>query len=368
MNIIPFSPNSFSEKDYRLIVKDKNRIINIDKLGLGTKYQFVDSGSSGIYNLLKSFDLPINSNIGIPALICNSVSKSIKKAGHIPYYLDINYDYQLSFNEVAFKKANIKVLILPHLYGALHPFTREIDLWCKANNVLLISDSAQSFGLRIEHDPVIEIGNGGIYSFGVGKSSTCAGGAVVYGLNKRIIYSNNHLITLLHFLKSRLILKSRILINGKMKWGKTSFIFTYLIMKIAKKSYDVNYLQFNSLNHFLWIKEVVFKEREVRWNILYNNLKRDKFIVPKPYIDCSKYKFVFSLDMENSEINKFLRYLRKKGIIARHCPHTNCAELKKYELPIYFTFVNKIIELSTECTIPIENFYEAAKIMNLYFE
>ncbi|HCY74461.1 MAG TPA: hypothetical protein DHV28_00940 [Ignavibacteriales bacterium] len=88
--LIQYFPNPFSMADYNSIISDENEDFDLFKLGFNTKYQFVESATHGIYLLLSSFNLQPGSKVGLPPLICNSVTLAILKAGFKPYYFDIN--------------------------------------------------------------------------------------------------------------------------------------------------------------------------------------------------------------------------------------------------------------------------------------
>ncbi|MDR3628034.1 MAG: DegT/DnrJ/EryC1/StrS family aminotransferase [Ignavibacteriaceae bacterium] len=368
MSIIPFFPNPFSNQDYKAILADENRELNPAKLGFGFKYHFINSGSNGISLLLKSFNLPKKAKVGLPPLISNSVLLAILKAGFQPYFFDISKEFQLTFHKSLFEKSRIKALVLPHMYGSANPFSEEIISWCKENSVYLINDTAQSFGLEHNGMPLIETGDGGIYSFGFGKSSACAGGALIYGLEK-INYNNNAFVKLLLQKMSEDCLKERVAgfdIPCNYSIGKK---INYAFLRLISRGiYDVNYLQFNSIKHFLSIKDKINTKRNTNWQILNNELNKEIFIIPKYYHNTQKYKYVFHLELPDKAIQQFIRILGMTGININHCAQSYLTEKFRNILPNYFRLKNKLCEISTEASIPSRNFYHAARIMNNYFE
>jgi hypothetical protein len=318
--------------------------------------------------LLKSFNLPPKAKVGLPPLISNSVLLAILKAGFKPYFFDISKEFQLTFNKSLFEKSKIKALILPHMYGSANPYTEEIINWCKGNSVYLINDTAQSFGLEHNGRPMIEMGDGGIYSFGFGKSSTCAGGALVYGLEK-INYNNNAFVKILLQRMSEEFLKERIagfdIPCNYSLYKKFNYAFVRLI---SRGAYDVNYLQFNSIKHFLNIKDKVNLKRDSNWQILNDELNKEIFKIPKYYCDTQKYKYVFHLELPDKGIQQFIRILGMMGVNINHCAQSYLTEKFRNILPNYFRLKNKLCEVSTEASIPKRNFFHAASIMNTYFE
>jgi dTDP-4-amino-4,6-dideoxygalactose transaminase len=146
------------------------------------------SGTKAIQLLLKSFsnDGEKQLIIGVPAFICNDVFYAIKEEGHQALLLDINLgSFFLDEKDVYRKKMD--ALILPHIYGVMHPKAQEIMTYCEKNGIFLMHDAAQSYGLRLNGKPIEQCSNGGIISFGAGKSLTAASGAIVYGVSDTIV-------------------------------------------------------------------------------------------------------------------------------------------------------------------------------------
>lgn len=367
--LIPYFPNSFSLSDYNSIIKDKNKEFNLINLGFNKKYQFVNSASQGIYLLLKSFNLEPGTKVGLPPLVCNTVTTAIIKAGFTPYYFDINKDYVLNYDEHIFCKSEIKALILPHLYGALHPDSEKIINWCKNNKVLLILDSAQSFGLEYKGLPVIEIGEGGVYSFGFGKSSTCAGGAIVYNLNRSIIYAKNPFYNLINYTLSKNKLASRIFGLNKYRKNYLFNIFnSYLSNLTSNQILGISSIQFNSLKKYLNIIDEIQIKRNNNYSVLKNNLNPKYFIVPESYANSLKFKYTFTLNMDVRIIPDYILTMQNEGIEIHKCSRTDSIHTDGKRLPYYNKLKNNLFELSTESSIPEENFYKAADIMNSYLK
>jgi hypothetical protein len=367
MDIIPFFPNPFTYQDYKIIKADENRKLDPDFLGFNDRYNFINSGRKGILLLLESFHLRKNSRVGLPPLICNSVAETVRDAGLNPYFLDISNEFQLEFDEIKFNTAKIKALILPHLYGTIHPGTEEITEWCRQKSVYLINDTAQSFKIEFKGSPLIECGNGGVYSFGPGKSSTCAGGAMVYGVNK-IKYTAKKFKdnVLLH--KSERLLRERIAglnstPNNHVN-NKAGEMFSRLI---STGIGNINYLQFNSIKQYLKIESDVCLKRSKNWQILYDELDPDIFTVPEYYKNSQKFKFVFYLNLPDKAVQKFKNTLKTFKINVSNCARCNVPSGLRGALPNYFRLRNKLCEISTEASIPGKNFLAAARIMNNYF-
>ena len=367
--IIPYFPNPFSLSDYNSIISDTNKELDLINLGFNSNYKFVNSASQGIYLLLKSFNLAPGSKVGLPPLVCNTVTTAIIQAGFTPNYFDINNNYVLNFDEQIFSKSGIKALILPNMYGALHPDTEKIINWCKNNQMLLILDTAQSFGLEYHGLPLIEFGDGGVYSFGFGKSSTCAGGAIVYNLNNSISYLDNPFINLINVTLSKHKLASR---TFGLNTYRNNYLFNMLNSYFPKftsnKILSISRIQFNSLKRYLLNRDEIQIKRGKNYSILKNNLKSEYFIVPESYTNSQKFKYTFTLNMDERIIPDYISTMRNKGIEIHKCSRTDSMHTDGKKLPYYNKLKNNLLELSTESSIPEENFYKAADIMNSYFK
>jgi len=131
----------------------------------------VSSGEEAIRILIRAQSFEKGSKIALPAFVCGSVTRAIVAEGHVPIYLDIKTtgtfltDYSFQFLDAEKPVA----LVLVHLYGFLHCDNRAIENYCIANNIYLIQDLAQSYGLDEDLlNPIFPR----VYSFGPGKSST----------------------------------------------------------------------------------------------------------------------------------------------------------------------------------------------------
>jgi dTDP-4-amino-4,6-dideoxygalactose transaminase len=366
--LIPYFPNPFSLKDYNSILTDKNTELNLQNLGFSSKYQFVNKAGQGIYLLLKSFNLEQASKVGLPPLVCNSVTDAVLKAGFTPFYFDINNDFIFNYDEETLKQSGICVLILPQLYGALHPQTEEIISWCKRNQVFLISDTAQSFGLKFNGLPAIELGDGGIYSFGYGKASTCAGGAMVYNLHTRIKHLSNAFVNSIYNMLSKNKLAVRTYgINIVKKDYLMNKLNSYISNLTYSQVFGISRIQFNSIKKFLEKKNEIQSKRNKNYMILKENLNSRYFVVPNSFSESLRFKFPFSLKLDEKKTSNFITAMREKGIEIHNCSQTAHVHTYDKKLYNYNKLKNKLFELSTESSIPEENFYKASEIMNSYF-
>lgn len=159
-------------------------------LHLPEGFHFVSSGYFALRLLLRSLKIKAHARVALPALICPTVVNAIRAEGMLPLFLDIEPPFFfMIFAPDTLAHLRPDALLLPHLYNVLHPKTGEIMAYCREEGIPLIHDAAQSFGLLWEGKPVIQQDQGGFYSFGPGKATTAATGALVWGIDADIAKS-----------------------------------------------------------------------------------------------------------------------------------------------------------------------------------
>lgn len=369
MSLIPYFPNPFSSVEAEEIFKPKEGETSevLEQLKLTGNYQFVDSGRKAITLLLKSFNFDRGEKVGVPCMICSSVVRAIKNADLTPVFFDIAPDFRFRFEETPLKKANIKCLILPHFFGYLNPDTRLFLEWAKENNVKIIQDTAQSYKLLFEGKPVIECGDGGIYSFGPGKAINAAGGCLVYGLNDTIAVCPNFVIKAWSNFYAKKLLSGRL--NNRKKSNLIGFIdkINSLFVRIVKSPFKVNSIQQKAILKLACRFEDISEERSKRWQLFYDNLNPDGF-KRLPYLENSmKYKYVFYMDESPAGIDQFIKEVESKGINVSHFSYFRIDnKFNNNEITIrnYNKVRHQLLEISCEATISMENTLKAIEILN----
>ncbi|MBF0603858.1 MAG: DegT/DnrJ/EryC1/StrS aminotransferase family protein [Nitrospirae bacterium] len=171
-------------------------LIAQESLVIDPGYAFVISGSVAIRLLLRGVGLQPGDRVAIPALICPSVVWAIRAEGLTPAFMDVDGDgFWMLFDRDHWEKCAFQAILLPHMYGLLHPQTADIMAFAEDRGLPLFHDAAQSHGLLWQGEPLITCNQGGFVSFGAGKSTTAAGGALVHGLPEAMI----HRLQLTHY-------------------------------------------------------------------------------------------------------------------------------------------------------------------------
>ena len=287
---------------------------------------FVSSGYNGLRLLFRSLGLKPGDRVAVPALICPVVIGALNAEGMKPAWVDISRDhFFMVFDQDQFYRARFNAILLPHLYGMLHPQTGAITVFARENYIPLLHDAAQSYGLIWQGKPIIEHDQGGLVSFGAGKATTAASGALVYGIHPRLIASyrlhdyRRWDPRSSHFLRQRMGLKPW---PFSEKWPGFSFQASYLQVKAAR----LVMARWHPIN----------ARRKKNWDFLHEVLG------PEQYGE----------DFQRSAFFKFLRYSDQPlqldpqlEVIPRR---TATRPVKNTGLPNYEAMVGGLYEFSTE--------------------
>lgn len=162
----------------------------------GKKVFFVSKGRYAIIHILKSYGL-LNGKIGISAYMCPSVQRTLEKSGYSVVYYDIDtrdLNPDVYSIENLIKEEKPRAIVVPSMYG--NPANLfEIEALCKAYNVLMIDDAAQSYGAVLEGKTVGSFGDGGFFSFSPGKPTAAHRGGFFWTNHDYVINRTNNLIS-----------------------------------------------------------------------------------------------------------------------------------------------------------------------------
>ncbi len=109
----------------------------------------------------------------------------------IPYFIDSDkksWNLDPNLLEIAIKKSpkKPKALILTHLYGQMADI-QKISQICKAHDIILIEDAAESLGASYKQKQSGSFGDLGVYSFNGNKLLTTSGGGMLISENEKWI-------------------------------------------------------------------------------------------------------------------------------------------------------------------------------------
>lgn len=340
------------------IIKSKSEFKKIEPL---TGFS-IDSGEHAIRILLKSMNFKQGVKVAIPAFVCTSVSKAVMDEGLTPFYLDLKKDgtFITDYDFEIIKRENVSALILVHLYGVLHPDNKIIEEFCLKHHIFLIQDLAQSYGLNVENfNPYFPI----IYSFGPGKSSTAAGGAIIHWEHNSLKKINLPYPSIIQKIKAHLFLISRI-------FGREKNFFESIVQKVLNKFYSHGYeitrmstFQLKAA-HFVMDKfHLVANERLQRWDIIDEACKKNKYLknaMPKT----PNLGFKYIINAYGYQV-PFAKYLQQNNV-PYYCLGNDIEKHINSEMNNFKNFATSFIEISCEASIPLAEIHRVAEIISKF--
>ena len=142
----------------------------------------INSATDALYYSLKCHGIGLTDEVLVSDFSWISSASCIVMAGATPVFCDIDLDsYHMSFEEIKKKTTNkTKAIIYTHLFGNMTE-TKEIELFCKKNDILFIEDAAQSLGSKYKDRYAGSIGDISSFSFNANKViSGISGGGMIF--------------------------------------------------------------------------------------------------------------------------------------------------------------------------------------------
>jgi dTDP-4-amino-4,6-dideoxygalactose transaminase len=147
----------------------------------------LSSGTAAIHMALKAAGVGAGDIVFCPTFTFSATANPIIYANAIPVFIDSDYktwNIDPEALEAAFRKyPDVKAVIVVHLYGLSADMDKIIGL-CKAHNVPLIEDAAESLGTQYKGKHTGTIGDYGIFSFNGNKIITTSGGGMLVSDNE----------------------------------------------------------------------------------------------------------------------------------------------------------------------------------------
>ncbi|MBF0342062.1 MAG: DegT/DnrJ/EryC1/StrS aminotransferase family protein [Magnetococcales bacterium] len=288
---------------------------------------FVASGHHALRLLLRQQALRPGARVALPALICPTVVSAIRAEGLIPDFVDIEPEWQqMAFDADRFARRGFDLILLPHLYGAPHPLTREIRAFAGNQKIPLIHDAAQSFGVALDGTPLVSLDQGGLYSFGPGKATTAATGGLVYGLGEEMARR----FGLDRFPSwdpwAQFFLRQRMGIKVREPWSW-----------LAWRGWNASRIQVRAANLVMSRFAAIEQTRRLHWSRLQAELGPE--LLGSFAERCGYFKFVLKTACPDWHPPPEWRHIPWRRVI-RH-PASG-------ELPNYHGLVDNLVELSTE--------------------
>lgn len=140
-----------------------------------------DSGRSALFALLQAFDIGVGDDVLMQAFTCVAVPNSIRLAGAVPVYVDIDDTFNIDPKDLEKKiTKQSKAIIVQHTFGV----PAEMDailLIAKKHKLIVIEDCAHSLGAKYKGRKIGTLGDAAFFSFGRDKvvSSVWGGVAII---------------------------------------------------------------------------------------------------------------------------------------------------------------------------------------------
>jgi dTDP-4-amino-4,6-dideoxygalactose transaminase len=335
----------------------KNELVENNEVSVGFA---VNSGKSAIRLALRSFKLPENSGVAIPAFCCNEVMNAVLDEKLKPVFFDMKGtgDYWTEYSEARLKSEEIKALIITHLYGFIHPDTEKILEICRRNEIHVIHDAAQSYGVNQKmfgSDPVV-------YSFGPGKSTTAARGGELMNVEKMATIPKNGFWNTLEakiFYRSRLV--GAPVSRLDVYLGKLSRKFMFPENRIT----ELSSYQSELAKKAKTIALTKGSERKDRYNIVRTAIVNiNTATIPYENEDGIFFKFVLYV---KSDVDRFIQYLNENDIPFFRLADSIDMEQRDEKRNVNFKrSCQSLIELSVERSIPMSEIKRVAELLSRY--
>lgn len=238
--MIPRLDYTFNFSDFRNSLKGISQAITSDFLSTvfpNKKILFSNHARTSLRIALSALELPKGSYIGVQAFNCITVFDAIRNAGHIPLFIDINENFMLDISDLSNKQANIKALIITHIFGLSQPI---LEIKKTVNQIPIIEDCAHSFLSEYEGKKTGLLSDISIFSFGMGKFPSIGDGGFMVVNNEKYFTKVDKLHSNLSTVSTSSELKSIIgkLIISTLANPIIYSIFTFPFLKKADKKSD----------------------------------------------------------------------------------------------------------------------------------
>lgn len=333
---------------------------NLMGVNINKDLLYYNSGETCIYLLLKSFNLRKEALVMVPAFVCDSVKSAIYNAGLKPYYIDLisESSFWSDYNLKLVTENNIKVILLTHLFGEIHPQNKNIIKFSKDNKVYLIHDACQSYGINEK-----SLKNGSIiYSFGPGKSTTAGGGGAIKINGKNIIKNTINKPSFSSKIRSKIFFKKRIF---NYKINLIDRLLWQILIRIKSRNISaMSKFQIQCANYIMSKTNNIESARKQKFNLLHDYLQSSPKIIVLNNIKCGiLYKMVL-LVKDGHEFSEYLHMnsvpFYRMGVDLK----VDCSQFR--HLKNFNKSSNNIFQISTEHVLPDQEMKRIGKLLSAY--
>jgi len=318
---------------------------------------FIDMGRSAFKLIIEKMGLQ-NSQILVPAYICDIFFPIFKEYNLSPIFLDINKEtFHIKIEDIERKiTPEIKSILICHTYGL--PVDIEKIKTITNNRLLIIEDCAHSFGAKLNGAYTGNFGD--VAFFSLYKQFPCQrGGMAVF---KRQETSNKKQDEM-----QKTSFDFRDFVSLLNCFSPFAFLFKKFGGEISpkmmrkekfKKIAQINRVSLNSFLYFFKNFEENLKKRIELALFFQEELKKMGFEVQKS--DNNVFCYLSALTPQNLNRDKFVKELRKYGVFATRIWKDpvilNPVVQKEYKINLA-EFPNTIEVAKRVVNFPLQNFY-----------
>ncbi|WP_448213113.1 DegT/DnrJ/EryC1/StrS family aminotransferase [Colwellia sp. MEBiC06753] len=176
------------------------------------------SGSAALITALKSTNIPLGSEVIMPAICCPAVLFAIQMAGFTVVLADVSLDdFSMNVPQVeAVFTENTKAIVAVHGYGHYCQIGKLAE-YCQQNNLVLVEDACLAMGGSYQGKKLGSFGDVSIMSFGYDKVLACQYGGAVLTNNPMIMASAKQFLSNNQFFNYKDCDKSLIALDKELK-------------------------------------------------------------------------------------------------------------------------------------------------------
>ena len=266
------------------------------------------NGTDALTLSLVALGLGPGHRIALPDVTFWATYEAIRHVGATAVLVDINAD-DLQLDFAALQQAHtdepLHAVLLPHLYGWCSSELSAIRTWCESEQIMLIEDAAQAFGISFNNTPVLQGAEVATISFYPAKViGGCMDGGGICTRNQELAD------------------KLRRLANH----GRSSH-YAYSETGFNSRMGD---LQASFLSHLLNISESLLQSRVqgLQWYAeLHASLADNRVRLHMPPVNCMGNGYLAVFTVQDVDIEELAAQMREHGIgVARTYPMTISAQ------------------------------------------
>lgn len=147
---------------------------------IGSKFAIATtSGTTALHSALSALQLPLGSEVAVPALTFVSTASVVLQEKLTPLFVDVDESYCMDPIDLERKiSVKTKAIIPVHLYG--HPANMDkLKQVAKENALFIIEDACQSHGAEYNTIKTGNLGDIGCFSFFETKNMSCGEGGMI---------------------------------------------------------------------------------------------------------------------------------------------------------------------------------------------